>query len=50
VVEIDLFVSNGFLFVLKTGDDEQTDSNDVEAKNKRGLGTKEQVARRLVHV
>jgi hypothetical protein len=48
VVEIDLFLSNGRLFVLKTGDDERTDSNDVEAKNKRGLGTKEQVARRLV--
>ena len=29
VVEIDLFIWNGGLFVLETGDDDQTDSNDV---------------------
>jgi len=45
-----LFIRIEWLFVLKTGDDERTDSNDVEVKNKRGLGTKEQVARCMVRV
>ena len=34
MVEIDLFIWNGgLLFVLKTGDGDQTDLNDVETKN-----------------
>jgi hypothetical protein len=45
------FIRMEWLFVLlKTGDDEKTDSNDVEAKNKRGLEMKEQMARYMVRV
>jgi hypothetical protein len=44
VAEIDLFVSNGCLFVLKTRDDDH--SNDVEAKNRN----EKQIARCMVRV
>ena len=50
VVKIDLFVWNDCLLVLKTEDDDQTASNEVEAKNKRRLEKKDQMARCMVCV
>ena len=43
-------VGNACLLVLNTEDDGQTDSNDVEAKNKRRLEKKEQMARCMIRV